>query len=286
MSDEFDPSKIDRLVAKMAELQLSLSELVRESVKNDVRNKVEVSEEVDTTKSAVQAVQDVLQSGVRDQEVEIQTPDAKQVTQEIRQQDLLLSTPSIPEMQGAAPEAPGREQEPLNLSALPAFDSPLPPQEPQVPPATQTPVLPINIEAAPDIAAPQVQVQAPQPFEPSSASDSPIPEPQFQPPLPLDLPGDKIEQAPDLKGVDPISVAPFVMDSSPVARLDDTTQQTHWEQDLFSDAVQNLGDYRDESRRWRRNIISILEYMCQDLRMDNTMLESILRHFELSRRSP
>ena len=288
MADEFDPSKLDRIVSKMAELQLSLAELVRESVKNDVLNKTEVREEQDTTLAAIKAVESTLQSTTTEGPLpSIQEPQAPPQTQEFRQPESFLSAPSIREVETEAPSMPGREQDPLNLFTSPAFSSTLPPQEPQSMPEIETaiPALVLNQAALPVPVFNQSPPE-PEPFKPSSAGDIDLAAVEIPGPAPLELPGDKLDPPPDVKDVEPQEIPPFVMDSSPVVRLDQTTQQTHWEQDLFSDAVAALTDYRDESRQWRRNLISILEHMCQDLRMDNTILESILRHFELSRRSP
>ena len=290
MADEFDPSKLDRVISKMAELQLSLSELVRESVKNDVRNKTEIREDLDTTDAAIKVTEEVLEAGKstpqeKASEVEIQ---------EFRFPDVQSTAPSTVDVRASESQTPEREQVPLTEFTPPAFETTLPPQElqgqtrvePDLPPliVDAAGISPASFNAPPPLPS-QPSPQDP-PFAPSSAGDVDLPVAQVQNPLPLELPGDKLDNPPDLKGVEPQAIPPFVMDSSPVVRLDQTTQQTHWEQDMFADAVAALGDYRDESRRWRANLISILQHINNDLRMDNTILESILRHFELSRRSP
>lgn len=272
MSGEFDPKSIDRLLEETAKIILAVSDLMRQSSQTDLQSKVDAREEIDLTAAAIKV--GVEADSVQETETSTVPAPAPQV----------ITEPVKVEV------APGAVEQPLMLPSLPEVVHQPPPQEigidqphrPEVGSFTPLDLRPAAIDI-PEFPEPVVP-KAPE-FKPSSAADPVFQEPPI-PALALDLPGDKVEVPRPAQAAPPLEVPPLEFTSSPVARLDQTTIQSHWEHDLFADAVMHLTDYKDESRRWRRNLLTILQMMVDDLRMDNAMLESILRHFELSRRSP
>ena len=284
--NEFDPKQLERLVTEMAKISVAIAGLLRQSEEVKAQEVVEKVSGPDLTKAAVKEAQEVF--APRKEDVEIQKlPDSFPVL-------------DLPQLE----KAPGDVTE---ISSIPAPEAPLP-DLPQVAPA------PLQVNGPPpqDVGMPVVETlpipdlkgietvlpalkaisqdqtigeSQPLPeFKSSSAEHVQLPfEPLNAPPLQEQAPELKAPDVADISLPDP-SEAPITQ--TPAVRLDPTTISSHWEHDLFSDAVQVLGDYKDESRRWRKNLLTILEQIVQDLRVDNCHLESILRHFELSRRSP
>lgn len=277
MSDEFDPQSLNRLVTEMARIQLAISELLRQNVQIDTQSKVDAREDIDLTSAADKVA--VEADSVQESRIESGTGPAPQVF-------------TAPVVDASAPES--GEGHPLNLPSLPALehtevsqkiDQPTPPKVDVVPPfSVDLGGAALDIPSLPEIKTPEAPV-----FKHSSAADGVelphVPVVDFHPEE-FKLAQDQVALPPKSPPEQPLPVPPLDFTSSPHVSLDKTTIQSHWEHDLSADAITSLTDFRDESRRWRRGMLAILQMIVDDLRMDNAALESIIRHFELSRRSP
>ena len=71
----------------------------------------------------------------------------------------------------------------------------------------------------------------------------------------------------------------------PPIEPDPNVGETFLDHDEDGSSLMAMRSYREETRRWRRNMLELLQYMIADLQADNALLESMLRHYELSRRT-
>lgn len=178
--------------------------------------------------------------------------------------------------------------EPLELPDAPidplaAFNEPLDVMSGMAPEAGELPDMPMPaVPVAGVMELPRGGDDLPSPSDFADFPNDPLPlsdTPEMLMPL-----GDVDNTPPvaDMPDIPP----PEVPRGQPLPAPDATVDETYFSQDEQATAINVMGRYREESRRWRKNMISILEGIVGDLQMDNVLLEGILRHFELNRRTP
>jgi hypothetical protein len=294
--NEFDPKELENLLKQMAQvnsqLQAQVGALVRANTvimpgseqvdpsklpELPVPAVTETSKETADTVRTLDRVEQVLSPPPQEAFEKLPLPDVAPPPLDFQQSVEIVTTPQF---------NPALTQT-TNTSIIP------PPQEvgntvlPPIP--DLSPVMVGNGDALP-VANPVPVVEPPTvaladnrdvlPPEPLAADISPGMQP-LAPPEPS-FPGMMVNGLFDVQ----IDIPPVdVSDVSPIVKLDKTTTGTHWEADKMEDVHATLQSYSDQSRRWRKVMLSILESMVDDLRTDATMLESIQRHFELGRRS-
>lgn len=182
--------------------------------------------------------------------------------------------PEIPPPEGLSTSLPGLFQETVNTESvpdmtLPEFDNPEIDPSPSVDP-------PLRFTDDPLPKLPDV----PDLINATDITEEPLDEI-------VDIPREKpnvahVPHLPPLPKPEPVP-AP---QPAPIIGPDTAVKEQFTEHGDDGNSIAVLSQYGEETRRWRANILRIMRAIIRDLQTDNAELESLLRHFELDRRTP